>query len=309
MRALRVTGLTAVVVVIASILSVPAMVIATPWEPGPAAEGEMTIDGWIDLPSEGGTVVAGQPLTVSGWVLDKTAQGWAGIDEIHLYDGRAGAGGVFLGKGQVAQSRPDVGLVFAYPFFAASGFNFTVSGTQLSAGTHTLTVYAHTPNRGWWSFSRTVTVVAPTATQTPSAPTATPTSSGTDSDIVIRVMQPLANTEVSGSDQLIKGWAIDTKCTDKTGVSKVEVYFDDEKGRGTYLGEAEYGKGHGNPQDEFGNERYRDSGWERSWSPTNFNEGTRDIYVYAYSRCGNASKLHRFTVEIKEEEPTPTPTP
>src|SRR5437899_2706812 len=79
------------------------------WLPGPEAILDNTYAGVVDQPIDGSTTASNQPIAVSGWVVDQTADGWAGIDAVHVYDGLAGAGGTFLGQASVAQSRPDVG--------------------------------------------------------------------------------------------------------------------------------------------------------------------------------------------------------
>lgn len=78
-----------------------------------------------------------------------TASGWAGFDDLHVYNGYAGSGR-FLAKGTVGLDRPDVATTLASPFSAPSGFTATIPAGALGHGQHTLTVYAHTPDNGWW---------------------------------------------------------------------------------------------------------------------------------------------------------------
>src|SRR5712692_2894824 len=97
------------------------------WQPGPEAVLDNTYIGVVDLPIDGSTTASNQPIGVSGWVVDQTADGWAGIDAVHVYDGLAGAGGTFLGQASVAQSRPDVGEALGNPAWSNSGFGLTLA--------------------------------------------------------------------------------------------------------------------------------------------------------------------------------------
>ncbi len=120
------------------------------WSPGPSAVGASTLDGYVDEPGTHVTVAVGAPVKVAGWVVDTTAQGWAGIDEVHVYAGRAGEGGTFLTKGSVGQPRPDVAAAKGNGFWSGAGFTATISAGVLQPGARMLSVYAHTPSRGWW---------------------------------------------------------------------------------------------------------------------------------------------------------------
>lgn len=95
-----------------SLGSAPNVLAATAeWQPGPDAILDNTYAGSIDLPAAGATVSATQAVTVAGWVVDRAADGWAGIDTVHVYDGLAGQGGSFLGQAVVALPRADVAQV------------------------------------------------------------------------------------------------------------------------------------------------------------------------------------------------------
>ncbi len=53
---------------------------STPWTPGPNALEDDTYAGFIDSPSPGSTVAHNSTVLVQGWVVDRTAVGWTGID-------------------------------------------------------------------------------------------------------------------------------------------------------------------------------------------------------------------------------------
>ena len=63
---------------------------------------------------------------VAGWFVDKTAQGWAGADDMQVWLGLMGSGGTQLAAAPCGQNRPDVGAALGNPFYAASGFYASV---------------------------------------------------------------------------------------------------------------------------------------------------------------------------------------
>src|SRR5689334_21863045 len=81
------------------------------WSPGADAVGDNTLVGFIDQPSAGANIASGSSFQVSGWVVDTSAQGWAGIDDVQVM-----LGGTTLGHLAVAQNRPDVAAALSNPF-------------------------------------------------------------------------------------------------------------------------------------------------------------------------------------------------
>lgn len=150
---------------------------ADEWVPGPEASGPSQVVGFIETPRPGG-LPGTSALTIQGWVVDRSAEGWTGITEIHVYAGEAG-NGTFLGTAQVHRPRPDVAAALGNPYWTASGFTLGVRSTAIPAGTPRLTVYARTPDRGWWSLHVPLTataappppVLATSASSLPTAPT------------------------------------------------------------------------------------------------------------------------------------------
>src|SRR5438094_4385525 len=133
-------------------VSAPAAVFADPfstWTPGPGAAGDNTYAGFIDVPPANTQVPTGN-FQVAGWLVDTTAQGWAGADDVQLFLGTMDGGGKMLARAFFAQSRPDVASALGNPYWAASGFNANIPASSLPTGGQTLSVYAHTPAKGWW---------------------------------------------------------------------------------------------------------------------------------------------------------------
>src|SRR5437763_13074480 len=114
----------------------PASVSADPltaWTPGPGAALDSTYAGFIDVPKNGATVPTGS-FTVAGWFDDTTAQGWAGADDVQVWQGTMDGGGKMLAKAIFAQNRPDVASATGNPYWAASGFGADIPPNSLPTG-------------------------------------------------------------------------------------------------------------------------------------------------------------------------------
>jgi hypothetical protein len=148
--------------------------LAATWSPGPESIAPATIEGVIDVPANGSSVPDGA-VTVAGWAVDRTAEGWSGIDKVHLYEGTAGSGGRLLAEGNVGLDRPDVATALDYAYFDKAGFSVTIPPGTLGVGPHDLTVYAHTPGRGWWSRGLSIRVTPPVCDPGDDAVSAPPT--------------------------------------------------------------------------------------------------------------------------------------
>src|SRR5215218_5588825 len=56
----------------------------SPWSPGPGAVGDDTYVGVVDAPLPSAQVSSAAAIAVNGWIVDQTAEGWAGIDDVQL---------------------------------------------------------------------------------------------------------------------------------------------------------------------------------------------------------------------------------
>jgi hypothetical protein len=139
------------------------------WTGSSDAQGANTYIGHVEAPRAGQNVAAGSNLLVSGWAADTTAEGWAGFDQMQVYNGDKAKGGTKVADGQVGLSRPDVAS-FIGPNFRNSGFSAVVPSGALSGGQATLFVYLHTASKGWWFQSVGVNQQAPVALDFPNDP-------------------------------------------------------------------------------------------------------------------------------------------
>jgi hypothetical protein len=169
------------------------------WIGSSDAQGANTYIGHVESPKAGQNVSAGSNLLVSGWAADTTAQGWAGFDQMQVYNGDKANGGTKVADGQVGLSRPDV-AAFLGSNYKNSGFSAVVPAGALSGGPATLFVYLHTASKGWWYQSVAVNQAATVALEFPNDP-------------LVDILLPCCNNEVTTKQFLdrlvVVGFALD----------------------------------------------------------------------------------------------------
>ena len=261
----------------------------TAWTAGPDATPPATYDGYIDVPGANATVPSGL-FTVSGWFVDTSAQGWSGADEIDIWRGSMD-GGTLLTRAGIDQNRPDVAAARGNPFWAASGFGGLVPADSLSPGPQTLSVYAHTPGKGWWYKQVNVTV-SPDILPAPVSSSPVP---------VVAIEKP-GNGELvlTTRDYEIVGYALDRHAgpgqgVAGSGVDRVEVYLGGERDKGgTLLGDAALGYNDPTPASLYGSS-FGSAGWRLTFSPTHFDNNTYLLFAYARSAIsGQEDVVSRF---------------
>jgi hypothetical protein len=242
------------------------------WQPGPGAVDVNTYNGFIDVPSGGSTVPGSGSFSVAGWFADTTAAGWAGADDVQVWQGTMDGGGRMLARASFAQQRPDVAAATGNPFWAASGFGADVPG--LPGGSVTLNVYAHTPGKGWWFKSVTVNGGGGGGTA------ATPSAGG---PAEITIFNPENNQEVSTkSDYTING-----RVSEASNVDYVDVWINGER-------DSRYASQLGLVTPNS------DGSWSVTFKPTRFPSMHSNLFVYAHMRNGQEVLLTReFTIVDK----------
>jgi hypothetical protein len=295
----------------------------TSWTAGPGAQGDDTYDGYIDLPGAGATVASGTSVLVGGWVVDKQAQGWAGIDQIQVFRGTMDGGGTKLADGIPGQRRPDVGAALGNSYFANSGFSATIPGGALQAGQATINVYARTPSRGWWYKQQTFNVggggapAAPTpgsggggvsTTAPPPKSESVPGGTGATRDsLVVGVTAPKSGEQVhTDKDYTILGYALDKRAAPNqgvqgSGIDRVQVWMDIPP-QGTPLGNAQQAFSDSNAV-SFGGQ-FANSGFRFTFKPTNFSVGSHNLYVLARSAVNGEQVAMIVSINITD---TPSP--
>jgi hypothetical protein len=269
----------------------PALPNSTGWQPGPDGTGANTYQGMVEQPS---SVVPGTAFVVSGWVVDTTALGWAGIDQVALYSGQMGQGGTPVATGQAGAPRLDIAAALGNNAWASSGFSITVPNTTplLSPNASgTLLLYVHTPSKGWWYKPFTVSVTAQPAPQYPSDP-------------LLVIQTPNDGQFIqTGQNYIISGYAVDrnANASQGTGVDRVQVYIYGEKGsqNGVNLGDAILGQASANAGN-FYTGQFGNAGWQITLTTSNYHAGGAPLYVYAHSKVSGKVTLKTVTLNIQE---------
>jgi hypothetical protein len=283
-------------------LFVPALAFADPltdWTPGPDAILDNTYDGFIDTPAMNATVPNGN-FTVAGWFVDKQAEGWSGADNVQVWQGTMDGGGRLLATAQFAQSRPDVAAAEGNPFWANSGFTAVVPGEALANGPRTLSVYVHTPGKGWWYRQ----VQANVSTASPAGPV--PMVSG-GSPPIVALESPTSGTSYGTRQTFtVIGYALDRNAAPSqgsqgSGIDQVAIYADGPKeSNGLALGNAELAYGDPTAQARYGNQ-FASAGWRFVVKPTQFHSGDHNVFIYAHSLVTGKEDLVTLAFAVVED--------
>lgn len=120
---------------------------------GSGATGNNTYMGHIDQPVANVPLYPGATVAMSGWAVDQSAQGWAGFDQVAIYNGLMGQGGSQIGGGSVGLLRPDIARQHGAAA-VSSGWSGIATIPRLGAGNQyqqlPINVYFHTPTKGWY---------------------------------------------------------------------------------------------------------------------------------------------------------------
>jgi hypothetical protein len=217
-------------------------------------------------------------VLVSGWVVDLAAVGWTGVDDVQVYLGLRDQGAPLLARARIGQQRDDVAAALGNSDFTNAGFSVSFADSGFVVGSNMLTVYAHTPDKGWWY--RQVEVRKPAPPDLPYAD---------DPLLVIREAIPSFGGLTQTTHALtLRGYAIDRNMpTDVqlgvggSGVSGIQVYLDGPRQSGTRLGDATLGLKN-REATGFG-QRFLMSGWEIMIHPNDFGVDRHELYIYAVS--------------------------
>ncbi|HZT06433.1 MAG TPA: hypothetical protein VFC51_05340 [Chloroflexota bacterium] len=126
----------------------------------------------IDTPVSGTTVSNGQPVDITGWAVDASADDGTGIEAIEIsFDWQNGTSvdPIFATYGI---ARPDVALAANRPGWQESGFAFTWIPQDLPEGPLTLRVWAHSTQHTSHAATVVLQSAPPPLAATPMVPAA-----------------------------------------------------------------------------------------------------------------------------------------
>jgi hypothetical protein len=186
-----------------------------------------------------------------------------------------------------------------------------VPAGALATGPQTLSVYAHTPGKGWW-FKQTnvnVSASAPAASAPAAAPSAAaPTVSGGALPILV-IEKPTSSeniqTHSNGGLYQVIGYALDKNAavnqgSQGTGIDHVSVYIDKERDNGgTFLGDADLAFSDQAATTAYG-QQFNTAGWRLTIKPTQLHAGSHTMFVYAHSVVTNKEVMETVGLNIIE---------
>jgi hypothetical protein len=255
---------------------------ASIWASGPKATGDATYSGSVDQPQSTTT------NALSGWVVDTSATGWSGIDDVQILNGLMDAGGQMVAHPTFQINRPDVAAALNNPYWAASGWSATIPTGAYGPGS-VLYVYAHTPDKGWWYQQVIVSV-----------PISAPLVAGPRLDI--EAPTPLATVHAR-TPYTMHGSAYDPQTPPDrgTGIDRVQVYLNGDRQSGIYIGDATLGL-----PDQFAataGPQFANAGWQLtfesgSWLDTVVDDSVVRMTVYAHSSITNQETRSQTSIVI-----------
>jgi hypothetical protein len=240
------------------------------WSPGPSAVGDNTYAGGIDSPAGGATLSIDRLATLSGWFVDKSAQGWTGADDLQVFSGTMDSG-TSLGHGTLGLPRSDVANSLNNPYWSAAGWSAVIDPGALSLGQNTLSIYVHTPGKGWWFTQLPVTV------GTSGGGVAGPLRA--EGGPVVTVTAPVDGERISTrlGNYRLTGTARDPVAGPKA-IDRIQVWFNGERNsdQGTFIGDANIAP---------------DGSWELDFGPWQYSPLISNMYFYVHSDMTNKITL------------------
>jgi len=251
------------------------------WQAGPGAAGDNTYVGSVEAPGNAATLSVNRIATISGWFVDTSAEGWTGADEVQVFQGSKDAGGTLVTTATLGLNRPDIAASLGNPYWSSAGWSATLDPGALPSGQNTLSVYVHTPAKGWWFTQLSVVVGGVAAGGVAGAfmPGAPP---------LMTVSNPLPEQRVStkGGSIKITGTVRDPTSGPK-GIDWVQVWLNGEQNSDTasQIGESAVGD---------------DGSWSVDFSPGAFPAISSNLYVYAHSVVTGETTLRLVHFQIMD---------
>jgi len=240
------------------------------WQAGPGAAVDNTYRGGIDQPANGATLGVDRLATLSGWFVDTSAQGWAGADDLQVFSGTMD-GGTSLGHGTLGLPRSDVAGALANAYWSAAGWSAVIDPGALPLGQQTLSIYLHTPGKGWWFTQLSVNVaLSAGGVSGPALPGGGP---------IVTVSAPLPDERISTrlGNYRVTGTARDPVAGPKA-VDRIQVWVNGEQGSdtGSFVGDADIAS---------------DGSWGVDFAPSHYTPIASNMYIYARSDVTNRVTL------------------
>lgn len=215
------------------------------------------------------SIPQGGSLLATGWAADPSL-GASAISQVQVL-----IDGVPLGNATLGVSRPDVGAAYGSSF-TNSGWTFTGSIGNLSAGTHQVSAVAHD------SSGASATIGTANITVTALA-IGSLDQAVNSSNLTTSIPQ--------GGSLLASGWAAD-RVSGASGITQVQVLID-----GTPLGNATQGLSRLDVGAAFGSS-FNNSGWTFTASIGNLSAGTHQVSAVAHDSSGALATVGTANITV-----------
>jgi len=170
--------------------------------------------------------------------------------------------------------------------FINTGFKFNIENDSilnLSPGsTHFIYIYFYTEKLEWDYIREKISLSG---------------EEESEKKITIFIEKPEDKTTIESLD-LIKGWSVDLRNKENSGITNIEIYLDGPKGYGKSIGNAEYGMPREDVAANLQNPGYLNSGYSYE-KPVDLEPGsTHTLFIYALSSTDNSFNYETRDIHI-----------
>jgi hypothetical protein len=221
----------------------------------------------LDSPAQNSTVK--NPVTFSGWAIDRGASTGTGVDQVVVYAyPSAGGAPQLVGTATYGTARPDIGGLFGSQF-TNSGFRMTAT---ITPGVYRFVAFGHS------TVANAYSGVAASNVTVQAAITA-----------FVAVDTPVANTTATRPFTL-SGWAVDTAAPTGTGIDGIAVWAYPTSGAPpSFVGFGSYGASRPDIGALFGGARFAPSGYSLTVTASELaTAGAYYLVVFGHSTVTNA---------------------
>jgi hypothetical protein len=179
--------------------------------------------------------------------------------------------GTSLGHGTLGLPRSDVASSLNNAYWAAAGWSAVVDPGAMPLGPNTLSVYVHTPGKGWWFTQLSVTVGASTnGVSGPAVAVGGPIVTVTAPQEGERISNRLGNYRITGTAR--------DRIAGANGIDRIQVWLNGEHDtdQSTYIGDADVAA---------------DGSWGLDFGPWRYNAIASNMYIYVHSDVSNKVTL------------------
>ena len=200
--------------------------------------------------------------------------------------------GIYLGETLCSMESAEASQLYGEDF-KDTGFKFTCKNDDslnlIAGSTHYIYIYFYGAKSGWDYIREEIDLSGEEVRE---------------KNIIIFIDEPKEKT-ITSSLQLIRGWAVDLRNKENSGIKDIEIYLNGPRGYGKLLGSAQYSIPRQGVADFFENQNYLSSGYQFEESISLEPGSTHTIFIYAISSeddLFNYEKREIYLSGIKEEK-------